>query len=159
MIERHPAGRGRWGGASAIVLLAAGVLTATGLALGHVFATDGTTPAPSAPVPAAVVATVTTTPDPAPEAAQTTTAPVAPRALVADPTTTTEETTVANPPTEQTPPTDANGVRVAPSNPNANQDPGKPGAENGVDANGNPVGPSPQVTPGGQVPQGQPPVG
>ena len=158
MIDRHPAGR-----SCALALLVAGVLTATGLTgLFAVASSGGPVPTVNAPLPAAVVATVTTTAAPTSTATQTTTAPAVAPHVAVDPTTT-QETTVANPPTNPPagppPATDVNGVRIAPSNPNANQDPGKPGAKNGVDANGNPVGPSPQVTPGGQVPQGQPPVG
>jgi hypothetical protein len=147
MIERHPAGR-----SCALVLLAAGVLTATGLTGLFALSTAGG-PAVPANAPAAVVQTLapTTTPAVTTTPAATTTAPVAaPRALVAEPTTTTEDPTV---PVNPAPATDANGVRVAPSsNPNANKTPDPIGAENGWDPTGNdgkgaPVGPDPATVP------------
>lgn len=158
MITRHPAGRGCWGGAT-VVLAIAGGLTATVLALGHAIVTQNDpAPATVAPVPAAQVVPATTTPDPATTTAQANSAPAAPRALVAVDPTTTQEITVANPPADPTTyPTDANGVRVAPPVETGNP-PGTPGPQNGMDSNGNPVGPSPETHVGGQ-PAGQPPVG
>lgn len=91
MSTRHPAGRG-WGGATAILLIA-GVVTATGLAIGHAAFTQDS-PAVPANAPAAVVQTLAPTTTATTTTATTTvappavtTAPVAPRALVADPTT------------------------------------------------------------------------
>jgi hypothetical protein len=134
MIERHPAGR-----SCALALLAvAGVLTASGLAIGHAIATQND-PAQPATAPVAVVQTLapTTTPAITTTPAATTTAPVAaPRAVVAEPTAT-EETTVTNPPAGPT--VDDTGRRLPPP-PSA----GAP-AEPGVDYNdGSQVGP---VTP------------
>lgn len=156
METRHPAGRGCWGGAT-VILAIAGALTAGVLALAHTVATqDGPVPATVAPVPAAQIVPATTTPNLTTTTTQANSAPAAPRALVAVDPTTTQETTVATTPPQDYP-TDANGVRVAPSNPNANQPPAAPGPQNGMDPEGNPVGPSPESHAGGQ-PAGQPPV-
>jgi len=148
MIERHPAGR-----SCALVLLIAGILTASALTGLFALATSGgSSPSTGSPVPAAVVVAGTTTPTTAvkPSAAATAPASVpaaAPRVVVApaEVIAPTEETTV---PAATPPATDANGARVAPVNPNANQTPAPLGAANGIDPkSGKPVGPDPAVDP------------
>ena len=152
METRHPAGRGCWGGATAILLIA-GVLTATAFGILHAVATDG--PALPASTPAGLVQQLpaTTTAPPATTTAAANSAPaVAPRAVAAEPTTTTEDTVAPQPSVNPTHETDANGVRVAPdpnSDPNKNVKP-TPAPQNGLDPEGNPVVPQP---PGGQPPQ------
>lgn len=155
MSTRHPAGRGCWGGATAILAIA-GVLTASLLGILHMV-TSGD-PAVPANAPAAVVQTLapTTTPAVTTTPAATTTAPAAvPHALAAA----TEESPVVTSTPSPTGPDPqyidlGSGVtqRVAPPNPTG-QPPAPLGPENGWDPTGGPngggapVGPDPATDP------------
>lgn len=152
MIKRHPAGR-----SCALVLLAAGVLTATGLTGLFALSASGG-PAVPTNAPAAVVQTLapTTTPAVTTTPAATTTAPAAvPHALAAA----TEESPVVTSTPSPTEPDPqyidlGSGVtqRVAAPNPTG-QPPAPLGPENGWDPTGGPngggapVGPDPATDP------------